>query len=339
MTSKEDTVPLKPISSNDVGWEEHAAGPRFGVRRRDLTRAVGGGACRIRVAIEELDPGRQNAPAQYHMLEEQHVYVLDGTLTVRLGGEAYTMRPGDYACFPAGQRLGHCLLNNGDGACRYVRMAERNPNEVIVHSDSGKALVRALGAILDLTARRGYWDGEDTGAPKDGAPPFDRAGDGAPAPGKPHPPVSSREVALEEMREGTRFGGGTRHLTYAAVGAHYHVGVLIEAPAPGLRLAPLHYHMEEEEHALILEGQVVLLRGEERPEMKPGDYACFPAGRKIGHSFMNGGTGPCSYLMIGERRESDVCVYPHSNKMAVSTLRIRDAVFDMGAKKDYWDGE
>ena len=32
--------------------------------------------------------------------------------------------------------------------------------------------------------------------------------------------------------------------------------MLIESPAPGKRLAPLHYHMLEEEHALILEGQV-----------------------------------------------------------------------------------
>ena len=68
--------------------------------------------------------------------------------------------------------------------------------------------------------------------------------------------------------------------------------------------------MLEEEHALILEGQVTLLLGDERHEMKAGDYVCFPAGRKVGHSFLNSGPGPCSYLMIGEHNPNEVCVYP-----------------------------
>jgi uncharacterized cupin superfamily protein len=97
--------------------------------------------------------------------------------------------------------------------------------------------------------------------------------------------------------------------------------------------------MVEEEHALILDGQVTLLLGEERHAMKPGDYVCFPAGQKVGHSFLNSGTGPCSYLMIGARSANDVCVYPDSNKMAVNGLRTRACVFDMAAVRRYWDGE
>ena len=126
------------------------------------------------------------------------------------------------------------------------------------------------------------------------------------------PPISSDKAEWKEEGpgEGTGFGGRSKHLTYAAVGPDYHVGVLIEAPAPGRRLWPMHYHMLEEEHALILEGQVTLFLGKERHEMRAGDYICFPAGRKVGHSFLNSGSGPCSYLMIGERNPNEVCVYP-----------------------------
>ena len=46
--------------------------------------------------------------------------------------------------------------------------------------------------------------------------------------------------------------------------------MLIESPAPGMRLAPKHYHMLEEEHALILEGEVTLLLGDERHVMRIG---------------------------------------------------------------------
>jgi uncharacterized cupin superfamily protein len=97
--------------------------------------------------------------------------------------------------------------------------------------------------------------------------------------------------------------------------------------------------MLEEEHALVLEGQVTLLLGDERHEMKAGDYVCFPAGRKVGHSFLNSGDGPCSYLMIGERNPNDVCVMPDSNKMDVRALRAEKSIFDMAGVRRYMDGE
>lgn len=329
--------PPKPIRSSGVPWEDYTVGTRFGGRYRHLTLAAMGKGYHVGVAIEELDPGRQTNPAHYHIFEEEHVYILEGTLTVRLGDATYDMKAGDYVCFPAGQKAGHCLINNGNKTCRYVIVGERNPNEVSVYTDSNKVSVNALGrrAIFDLAALRGYWDGEDVGG---GQPPFDAAvelTDTVP----PKPPISSEAVEWNVEGEGPRFGGRSRHLTYAAVGRDYHVGMLIEQPSPGMRLCPRHYHMLEEEHALILDGEVTLLFGDERYEMTAGDYVCFPAGQKIGHSFMNSGTGPCSYLMIGEQNPSEVCVYPDSNKVMVRALRSEDDIFDMAATRRYYDGE
>jgi uncharacterized cupin superfamily protein len=335
-------VPPKPLSSLDVPWTESSEVPRFGLRWRHLSRAALGEGYRVGVAIEELGPGRQSSPAHWHVLEEEHVYILEGALTARIGAGNYPMKAGDYVCFPAGQRAGHCLVNDGEAPCRYVIVGRRDPNEVVVYTDSGKVLVRSLGrrAIFDVAARRGYWDGERTGLPEGQLPPADDAVDeppGAPAP--PAPPIAADDVAWEGTRVGTRFGGSTRHLTRAAVGAGYQVGVLVEAPDPGRRLAPLHYHMLEEEHALVLEGRVTLLLGRERHEMTAGDYVGFPAGLKVGHSFLNSGTGPCRYLMIGERNPNEVCVYPDSNKLAVDALRAEGSIFDLAAVRTYWDGE
>jgi uncharacterized cupin superfamily protein len=70
--------------------------------------------------------------------------------------------------------------------------------------------------------------------------------------------------------------------------------------------------------------------------MRPGDYACFPAGQRVGHSFLNSGTGPCSYLMIGERSGGDVCVMPDSNMMQVGALRTERSIFDIWASGAIW---
>lgn len=333
----------RPIASDDIPWTEWSDVPRFAVRYRHLSLATVGPDYHVGVAIEELPPGKQTAPAHYHIFEEEHVYILEGSLTVRIGAARYPMKAGDYVCFPAGQKAGHCLINDGNATCRYVIIGERNPNEVAVYTDTKKVLVRSLGrrAIFDLSTLRGYFDGEDTGLPEARVPPSDSAHTALDAPADPHPPISSDAVEWREegVKGSGRFGGRSRHLTDAAVGRHYHVGVLIESPAPGRRLAPLHYHMLEEEHALILEGEVTLLLGDERIPMKAGDFVSFPAGRKVGHSFLNSGSGACSYLMIGEQNPSEVCVYPDSNKIMVRALRSEADIFDMAATRRYWDGE
>ena len=166
--STEKIAPPKPISSRDVAWTEWSDVPRFGVRYRHLSLAAVGEDYRVGVAIEELAPGKQSSPAHYHIFEEEHVYILEGALTVRIGADTHAMKAGDYVCFPAGQKAGHCLINNSGATCRYVIVGERNPNEVVVYTNSNKVLVRALGrrAIFDLAATRGYWDGEDTGLPE-----------------------------------------------------------------------------------------------------------------------------------------------------------------------------
>jgi uncharacterized cupin superfamily protein len=328
----------RPIRTADIPWEELDDVPRFKTRYRHLTRAALGEDYRIGVAIEELPPGMRSAPAHYHIFEEEHVFILEGSLTARIGAEAFAMTAGDYVCFPAGHRAAHNLVNEGDHTCRYVVVGEKNPDEIVVFPDSNKVLVRALDrVILDLAARRDYWDGEETGLPLGAQPAPPSASSSEPA--KPFPPIASDDVAWEETRIDRRFGGRAKHLTYAAIGAKYRVGMLIEAPGPGQRLAPLHYHMREEEHALILEGEVTLLLGDERLSMQPGDYVCFPAGEKTGHSFLNSGNGSCRYLMIGARDAADVCVYPQSDKMAVTALDEADSVFDLTARRRYWDGE
>ena len=329
----------KPMSSLDVPWTEWSEVPRFSIRYRHLSRAVLGETYRVGVAIEELGPGKQSSPAHYHIFEEEHVFILEGALTVRIGAKTYEMKSGDYVCFPAGQKAGHCLINNSGATCRYVIIGERNPNEVAVYPDTNKVMVRSLGrgAIFDLAAKRGYWDGEDTGLP-DGELPNSLADHVAEAKVEPKAPISSNELAWDEWPLAPGFVDRNKHLTRAAVGENYHVGVLIESPPPGLRMAPKHYHMLEEEHALILEGEATLLFGDERYLMKPGDYVCFPAGQKIGHSFLNSGTGPCSYLMIGERNPNDVCVLTDSNKMEVRALG-RGSFYDMAATRKYLEGE
>jgi uncharacterized cupin superfamily protein len=164
MSSSNETPTPKPevrgpISESEIPWREWGHG-RFMGRIRHFTQQYGD--YRVGVVIEELQPGKVSCPAHYHLHEEEHIWVLDGVVTLRLGERKYAMKPGDYVCFPAGQRAGHCLINESDAPCRYLVIGENNPNEVAVYTDSNKIMVRGLDEIYDKSATRAYWDGEKT---------------------------------------------------------------------------------------------------------------------------------------------------------------------------------
>lgn len=152
----------EPFAAEEAPWEEFAKGKRFGMRFRHLSKF--GGGSHVGVALEELAPGRQSNPLHSHMLEEEHVFVLEGSMTLHLGGKDYPMTAGDYVCFPAGQKAGHALVNRGSAPCRYLIIGENNPSDVAVHTESGRVAVRLMGEGYRKSAAMDYWDGIDTGA-------------------------------------------------------------------------------------------------------------------------------------------------------------------------------
>jgi uncharacterized cupin superfamily protein len=163
MTSQSNENPTTPevrgpISVEETPWKVWGESGRFMGRARHLTEQYG--PYHVGISIEELQPGKQSCPAHYHLFEEEHVLMLEGAVTLRLGERRYAMKPGDYVCFPAGQRAGHCLINESDAPCKYLIIGEHNPNEVAVYTDSNKIMVRAFKEIYDKGATKTYWDGE-----------------------------------------------------------------------------------------------------------------------------------------------------------------------------------
>ncbi len=162
MTEKNDAPDpdFRPINVEEVPWDEFAHENRFGMRYRHLTQAVCGKDYRVGVAVEVLQPGRQTVPFHYHMLEEEHIFVLEGEVMLRLGDEKLEMKAGDYAVFPAGRKVGHCLVNESDAPVRYIVIGENNPNDACVYPDSKKVKLRWTGETYDQTILLDYFDRE-----------------------------------------------------------------------------------------------------------------------------------------------------------------------------------
>lgn len=78
---------------------------------------------------------------------------------------------------------------------------------------------------------------------------------------------------------------------------------------PGGVSSQRHWHEEEDEFVVILEGEAVLVEDEGETMMRPGDCASFPKGVANGHRLINRGNSPCVFIAIGKHALSN-CHYP-----------------------------
>lgn len=127
--------PKHPIHESEVEFQDWYTGTGQEIRGRALSDV--GGIAKVGVGVLELPAGCNTKPAHYHTLEEEHLYVLEGTATLYLGDTTFSLAPGSYVCFPAGQTLPHYIDNDSGEVLRYLMIGERiDDDEVIQANDS-----------------------------------------------------------------------------------------------------------------------------------------------------------------------------------------------------------
>ncbi|MBY6127746.1 cupin domain-containing protein [Qipengyuania aquimaris] len=78
---------------------------------------------------------------------------------------------------------------------------------------------------------------------------------------------------------------------------------------PGAWSAQRHWHEEEDELLVMVEGEGTLVDDSGETVMRPGDIAAFPKGDGNGHVVQNRSDRPCVYVVVGRPSASD-CHYP-----------------------------
>ncbi len=86
-------------------------------------------------------------------------------------------------------------------------------------------------------------------------------------------------------------------------------GVNIVTLAPGGVASLRHWHLREDEFAMVLEGVLVLVEDSGETEMRAGDCAAWKAGVANGHRFINRSDAPGRFLVVGTKVEEDICTY------------------------------
>jgi uncharacterized cupin superfamily protein len=132
---------LKAYEREPPGMQ--GAGARFGERF---------GLERIGINLEVIPPGNRSSHPHAESLEEEFVYVIEGTPDVWIDGELHPLRPGDAVGFPAGTGIAHSFLNNSDADVHLLIVGE--------HQKPGNRLYYPLNPerMADFRARGRAWD-------------------------------------------------------------------------------------------------------------------------------------------------------------------------------------
>lgn len=116
------TMYPEPFASRVAGREKRALGDLFGLKN-------------FGVNLTRLAPGSMSALRHAHAKQDEFVYVLEGTPTLRTDEGATRLSPGMCAGFRSGTGNAHHLVNESTSDVVYLEIGDRTPGDSAVWPD------------------------------------------------------------------------------------------------------------------------------------------------------------------------------------------------------------
>ena len=122
-----------PGLSGQTNYPEPFATMMRGRTKRKLGDEFG--LANFGVNLTSLEPGSMSALSHEHSKQDEFVYVISGSATLRYGDREYVMTSGDCVGFKAGSGVAHQLVNRSDGVVTYLEIGDRSAGDTVTYPD------------------------------------------------------------------------------------------------------------------------------------------------------------------------------------------------------------
>lgn len=139
------------VNLKDADEQTLEQGDRFAFVRRGLSASTGGE--KLGCSYFEVQPGKRAFPFHAHLANEEAMFILEGSGSLRLGGESIPVQTGDYIALPADADLPHQLVNTSQATIRYLCISTNASPEVVLYPDSKKVGMLAGRADTETGAQ------------------------------------------------------------------------------------------------------------------------------------------------------------------------------------------
>jgi uncharacterized cupin superfamily protein len=130
-------MPTIELQSMLKGRSKRAIGPLFGLTNFGMNHST-------------LEPGASSSIQHYHTKQDEMIYILSGTATLRLDEQEIILKPGDVMGFPAGRPVVHTIFNHSTTEnVVYLEIGDRTSGDTAIYHSS----IDLLGKEND-----GKWD-------------------------------------------------------------------------------------------------------------------------------------------------------------------------------------
>ncbi|MDD2775210.1 MAG: cupin domain-containing protein [Gallionella sp.] len=161
---------LPIVNIAEVVLESASTEGQFGSNLASIGQMLG--AKKLGYRLCAIPPGKRAWPYHAHLVNEEMVFVIEGTGTVRYADGEYPIKAGDVIAFVAGIDRPHQIINTSVAELRYLAVSTMEEPEIALYPDSGKFGVLAGSApganrenrTFEIFAKQNagvpYWDGE-----------------------------------------------------------------------------------------------------------------------------------------------------------------------------------
>ena len=169
----ENKKPNPVINIDDVPLIDFGNGGSFAAQLGRIGPLIG--AKNLGCMLTIVPPGKRAFPHHAHLLDDEMMFILEGTGDYRFGEDVFLVKAGDMlGAPPGGAEVAHQLINTGAADLKYLAFSTNSKNSVVVYPDSNKFLVAADipqgGSSVDAKLRHlgvigagsaQYFDGEE----------------------------------------------------------------------------------------------------------------------------------------------------------------------------------
>lgn len=128
------------VNINNLEWESSENGD-FAFQEKPLRHVTGGEM--IGTSLYKLMPGKKAFPYHFHYANEEAIFVLEGSGTLRINNEMKSITQGDYIAIPPGAEYAHQVINSSEKPLIFLCYSTMIHPDVVEYPDSKKIGVTA----------------------------------------------------------------------------------------------------------------------------------------------------------------------------------------------------
>lgn len=107
------------------------------------------------VNLTHLAPGSLSALAHSHSRQDEFIFILEGSPTLILGTEEFTLTPGDCYGFKAGTGIAHQLVNRSEQPVTYLEMGDRSVGDEVIYPEDDLKATQLTNGVWAMTHKDG----------------------------------------------------------------------------------------------------------------------------------------------------------------------------------------